>query len=129
MIDFEWAKDVDLKDVVLDIDVTNEDAIFYLVKDRRCETITIPLSVIENTDRESLKKALQYDIKKFCRKPLTVARHSDNRVVTYLNDKTYSLLAAVCEDREEKEAVIVREAIMFYLQNNSSAQFILKNKK
>jgi predicted DNA-binding protein len=37
------------------------------------------------------------------------------RVVTYLNDKYKQKLEEICDDREEKEALIVREIIKDYL--------------
>ena len=43
-----------------------------------------------------------------------------NRVVTYLNDKYKKKIEAVCEDREEKEATILREIIKDYFDQREN---------
>lgn len=40
--------------------------------------------------------------------------HFDKRVVTYLSEKYKRMLEEVCQDREEKEAYIVREILKEY---------------
>ena len=38
----------------------------------------------------------------------------DKRVVTYLSEKYKKMLEDICKDREEKEALIVREILKEY---------------
>jgi hypothetical protein len=44
----------------------------------------------------------------------------DKRVVTYLNAKYKYKLQALCKDREEKEAFIVREILKNFFDQKSS---------
>jgi hypothetical protein len=44
----------------------------------------------------------------------------NNRVVTYLSEKYKNKLQDLCKDREEKEAMIVREIIKEFIDQKSN---------
>ena len=44
--------------------------------------------------------------------------NSNKRVVTYLNEKYKKKLEEICKDREEKEALIIREIVKEYFDRN-----------
>ena len=51
----------------------------------------------------------------------------NHRVVTYLNEKYKNKLRELCEDREEKEATIVRQIIIAFLDQRN--HFAIRKEK